>query len=123
MELFQVEGFDSESFCGYKQITTFYTDFSIAEHFGEGAINDTFNRAFNEWKHDYKYLTELVMVLNWKLWVHYGRGMDKGISDSQKDNAELALAKVYDKLWKKADAYACSHLKGKELAYFYETTD
>ena len=30
--------------------TTFWEDFSIAERFGISAIQDTFNRAFKEWK-------------------------------------------------------------------------
>lgn len=49
---------------GYETFTTFFEDFTIAEYFGVNAIKDTYNRAFNEWKNDYKYLTELVMVLN-----------------------------------------------------------
>ena len=104
-----IKVFDSESFCGYKQITTFYSDFSIADNFGINAIKDTYKRAFNEWKNNYKYLTELVMVLNWKIWEHY------------ESNDEYA--KVYNDLWEKADGYACDNLKGDELAYFYRTTD
>ena len=49
---------------GYKALTTFWQDFSIADNFGETAVEDTYQRVFKEWKHDYKYLTELVMVLN-----------------------------------------------------------
>lgn len=30
--------------------TTFWEDFSIAERFGLSAIQDTFKRAFKEWK-------------------------------------------------------------------------
>ena len=30
--------------------TTFWEDFSLAERFGLSAIQDTFNRAFKEWK-------------------------------------------------------------------------
>lgn len=53
---------------GYTPITTFWDDFSIAEKFGEQAIRDTAKRAFNEWHHDIKFLTELVLVLNHKCW-------------------------------------------------------
>ena len=53
---------------GYQCFTTFWSDFYIAELFGKNAIQDTFDRAFEEWKHDYKYLTELVVVLNYKVW-------------------------------------------------------
>lgn len=42
---------------GYTPITTFWDDFTIAEAFGENAVRDTFNRAFEEWKGNYKYLT------------------------------------------------------------------
>lgn len=90
--------------------TTFYTDFTIAEKFGNEAITDTFNRAFNEWKDNYEYLTELVLVLNHKIW----EWDDKG--DEEK-------AVLYDKYWKEADCYACENLKGEELDYFYQMTD
>lgn len=66
----KIKDWNIEALTGYKPITTFYTDFSIAEPFGESAIKDTYERAFKIWKSDYKYLTELVMVLNWKCWEH-----------------------------------------------------
>lgn len=98
-----------EELTGYKPITTFYRDFSIAEAFGEQAIKDTYVEAFEDWKHDYKYLTELVMVLNWKIWEHY------------EDNERLA--KLYNELWEGLDNYACENLKDEELEYFFRTTD
>ena len=101
--------FDSEGMFGYTQKTTFFQDFSIAENFGISAVKDTYRRAFRAWKNDYEYLTELVMVLNWKIWINYGKND--------------ALAKVYNELWEQADAYAVNNLKGEELKYFYRTTD
>ena len=98
-----------ESITGYKPITTFWDDFSIADKFGIEAIKDTYNRAFKEWKHDYKYLTELVMVLNHKIWQWY----------ETNDN----YAKLYNTLWEQADTYAIENLKGEELSYYYEVTD
>lgn len=98
-----------EAMCGYHPITTFYMDFSIADKFGLSAIKDTYKRAMEAWKDDYKYLTELVMVLNWKIWEHYGQNE--------------RFAKLYNDLWKKADKYAQDNLKGDELSYFYRTTD
>lgn len=35
---------------GYEVKTKFWEDFSLAERFGLSAIQDTFNRAFKEWK-------------------------------------------------------------------------
>ena len=94
----------------YEMKTTFWSDFTIADAFGANAIRDTFNRAFKEWRNDYEYLTELVMVLNWKLWDHY-----------VKKNDEFAL--LYNELWLKADEYAVNNLHDEELEYFYRTTD
>ena len=104
-----VKTWNIERMTGYKPITTFYEDFSIADAFGVSAVKDTFNRAFKHWKGNYKYLTELVMALNWKIWEHYGH------NDT--------LAKLYNDLWEKADQWACENLKGEELSYFYETVD
>ncbi len=52
---------------GYEMQTTFPMDFSIADTFGANAVKDTFKRAFNEWKSNYVYLTELVITLNLKI--------------------------------------------------------
>lgn len=94
----------------YEFKTTFWQDFSIADKFGISAIKDTFNRAFNEWKSDYIYLTELVLVLNWKLWEHY-------------DNGNIEVARIYNDLWEKAQSYGYTHLSGDELRYFARTLD
>lgn len=95
---------------GYTMTTTFPEDFTIADMFGADAVKDTFKRAFNEWKTNYVYLTELTITLNLKLWEHYEAG-----------NEELAT--VYNDLWKKADGYACNNLTGEEAAFFFRVTD
>ena len=99
-----------EEMTGYKPKTTFWLDFTIADNFGADAVKDTFNRAFEEWKSNYVYLTELVMVLDWKMWEHY-------------ENENYELENVYNNLWIEADRYAVENLKGEELSYFYTTTD
>lgn len=101
---------------GYKPITTFWMDFSIADKFGPAAVIDTFKRAFAEWKSNYKYLTELVMVLNHKIAYHYRPDKDT------RDKAN-ALANLYNALWVKADSYACENLKGDEYSYYFRITD
>jgi hypothetical protein len=98
-----------EAQTGYKPFTTFYEDFSIADAFGVNAIIDTYKQAFKEWKHDYKYITEFIMALNWKIHEHYG------------SNDEYA--EVYDELWREADEWAMDNLKGEELQYYLEITD
>lgn len=94
----------------YEFKTTFWNDFSIADRFGTNAIKDTYNRAFEEWKTNYIYLTELVLVLNWKLFAHY-------------ENGNIEVAKVYDELWRQADEYAVENLKDDELKYYLQETD
>lgn len=58
---------------------------------------------------NYKYLTELILVLNHKIWQHY--------------KAAPEMAKLYNTLWMQADQYAIENLKGSELEYYYEVTD
>lgn len=99
-----------EAETGYKPQTTFWDDFSIADAFGENAIRDTYKRAMDSWKDNYIYLTELVMVLNWKIWQYY-----------EEDN--VFYQDLYYDLWCDADIYACNNLTGDELDYFYKTTD
>ena len=89
---------------------TFFMDFSIADVFGANAIKDTYKRAFNEWKSDYKMLTALVVTLNHKIWEHYEHHNDD-------------FAKLYDSLWRQAEDYALTNLKGDELKYYHEITD
>lgn len=104
-----IKDWNIEAMTGYKPISTFYTDFSIADNFGVSAIKDTYKRAFNGWKSDYKMLTELVMALNWKIWEHYGHND--------------VYASLYNDLWEKTDEYALDNLKGDEFTYFYRTID
>ena len=94
---------------GYEMKTTFWMDFSIADAFGVEAVKETYNRAFNGWKENHVYLTELVIVLDWKIWQHYEKNE--------------ALAKAYNELWEQADEYACENLHGEEAEYFFKVTD
>lgn len=94
---------------GYELQTTFWSDFSIADSFGLPAVRDTFRRAFEEWKGNYKYLTELVLVLNHKIWQYH--------------ETRLEFASLYQSLWEQADRYAAENLKDDELGYFLDTTD
>lgn len=98
-----------ESETGYKPKTTFWQDFSIADKFGLPAVVDTFNRAFNEWKNNVVYITELVLVLNHKIWQFY--------------QTDKPLSQFYNKAYSQAYDYALDNLKGAELDYFYRMTD
>lgn len=73
---------------GYDLITTFWEDFSIADKYGIAGVKDTYKRAFSEWKGNYKFFTELTLVLNHKIWQHY--------------ESNRKLAALYDRLWREA---------------------
>ncbi len=90
---------------GEEVTTTFWNDFSIADAFGIDAVKDTFEQAFAEWKHDYRYLTNLVLTLNYKSWEH---------AEGNED-----LAEAYVVLYEKARGYAETELKGDEVNYFF----
>ena len=94
----------------YEFKTTFWQDFTIADKFGLYAIKDTYKRAFNEWRTDKVYITELVLVLNWKIWEHHEKG------DKEK-------VEIYDKLWRETDDWCTKNLKGDDLRYYLQTTD
>ena len=94
----------------YEFKTTFWSDFTIAEAVGVKAIKDNFDRAFNEWKDDVVYLTELVLVTNWKLWMF-------------NDSGNEAYTDLYYKLYEKANNYAYENLKGEDKKYFFDVTD
>lgn len=105
-----IKNWSIEQETGYKPITTFYQDFSIADRFNIDAVKDTYNRAFKEWQDNYKYITELVMVLNWKIWEHH-------------NSNNIELSKVYNDLWVKLDKWVQDNFNADELDYYYTTTD
>lgn len=104
-----VENWTIQELTGYVPKTTFYTDFSIADQYGVDAIKDTYKRAFNEWKTNTEFVTELAMTLNWKIWRWH------------KHNDEYA--QLYNELWQKTDQWCMVNLKGQDLTYYIQTTD
>ena len=102
-----------EEAIGYKPLTTFWEDFSIAERFGIDAIKDTAARAFEAWKDNYKFLTELIMVINHKSWAW--------------NEINRELMSFYSDLYYEYDEKAYSYLEktgNKEaLTYYFKTLD
>ena len=99
-----------EAETGYRLMTTFFEDFSIADKYGMDAIKETYQRIFREWKHQYKYVAELSLILNWKIWEHNGA-------------KDYDVAKLYNDLWAKTDNWAINNFKGSELTYFCMIND
>lgn len=89
--------------------STFWEEFSISESYGVEGIKEHYEVVFNQWKDNTKFLTELVLVLNWKISTWYGVDDNIGLT--------------YDSLWKMTDDYAVDHLKGEDLHYYLSTLD
>ena len=101
---------DSEAMCGYTQRTTFWDDFTIAEKFGLPAIERTYRNAFNSWKNDVVFITELVLVLNWKMLYMDERHMtEKSV--------------MYYKCWVELSNWCERHLEAGAYEYFILVTD
>lgn len=100
---------------------TFWLDFGIAEKVsGLAGVRDTYDRAFDGWRDDIRYLTALYCVLNWRGCGHYGKD-DK-------------LARLYFEKQQELDKYILDYelVGGKEkyknfnsdeIAYFLKATD
>ena len=56
-----------------------------------------------------RFLTELVLVLNWKIYQWY--------------QVDDTLGMTYDALWQKTDSYALKTLKGDNLHYYLSILD
>ena len=98
-----------EKMLDYKFESTFWEEFSIAEDYGADGIREHYNLVFNLWKDNLKYLTELVLVLNIKIFIWYG------VDDT--------IGLTYDQLWKETDGYALETLKGDDLHFYLHTLD
>ena len=98
----------------YEYFTTFWQDFDVAENYGERAIKDTAKRAFDEWKDDVKYLTELVMIINHKCWDFYRKGA-------------MRMSELYDDMYYEYYDKAMNYLEEKgnedDISYFVRTLD
>ena len=106
------EIFESQVPSSERESTTFCRDFMMAEVYGVAAIRDTFNRAFAGWKSHYKYLTELAMTLNHRLFYWH---------EAAGENDERT--KLYSELWERTDAWGYNNLKGDELSFFLRVLD
>lgn len=97
--------------------TTFWDDFTIADKYGKEAIQDTYNRASKEWKHDLDYLIELVKVLNWKCWDFWQIYKDK------KDEKALEISELYKQLYYELDSWAYNNLDKEQFTKYVRELD
>jgi len=89
--------------------TTFWEDFTIADRFGIDGIEDTYQRAFNEWRSDVKDLKELILVLNHKIWQYHEKLPQ--------------ISEVYHQKYNEAYRWATENLNDKDLQELYAYLD
>ena len=108
---------------GYERITTFYSDLSIAEWYGINSIKESFRDITKSWISDYKFYTEFILCLNWKIWEWYH---EEG-EDSNKilDHKNNEVANVYNDLYYKAmEFFEKRYGEDDEvMQYYFEVTD
>lgn len=113
---------------GYQPKFTFYADFAIAEFCetymrDRNAVKKTYKHIVRCWGSDIKAMTEIVMVLNHKIWAFYNK-VDShymGIDDVRADYFEA----LYTELYQEA-AVAVEKKFGNDsdaMSYYYEVTD
>jgi hypothetical protein len=103
---------DIEAKTGYKPKTKIWKEFCVAEIFGETAINGVYGSCMAHIKKCFPviYLTELSLVLSWKMWEHHDKG-------------NIEIGKLYESLWREVDQYANDYLDGTDIQYYLRTTD
>ena len=104
-----LERMSLEKMLNYKFESSFWEEFSIAEDYGPEGIHHHYDIVFEQYKDNLKYLTELVLVLNIKIFIWYG------VDDT--------IGKMYEDLYVDADAYALSSFEGDDLHYYLHTLD
>ena len=93
----------------YAPFTTYASDFILAEIEGSAGVIKTAKDAWNNWKTDYKWATEIIMAINFLAWYHYDVDVN------------LSLSELY---YKYMDLYYEQFNGNSEATdYFFEMTD
>ena len=100
-----------ENFTDYRSQTNLWDEYSIADKKSLKDLKALFDTTFAKAKQDYKYLTELVMVLNHRMWYWYEL------------NPDSAIVSAYTKYYEKAHNWALTHLNPEEIRYYCSVTD
>jgi len=104
----------------YKRITTYTSDFSIAEWCvpvdGMNAIADTLKNALDNWRDNVEWFAEIILVVNLKSWEHAARGNNE-------------YGKMYSELFYMVQALYFDWFDGdnkqhdKAMEYYYDYID
>lgn len=98
---------------GHERKTTFFSDLSIAECYGEDGIRDTYDRVMKSWIDNLVFITEFIVCLGLKASQWAGRNDGDSIQTLYSGLYYLATDAFYD------------HYEGNEEAcdYFFQMTD
>ena len=99
------------TFTDYRSITDWWNRYSIADSRGSACVKTLYRDTFEQAKKDYKLLTELVMILNHRLWYWHSL------------NPSNSMVSLYDMLWQKTHNYAIEELSDDEFSYYSSVTD
>lgn len=95
---------------GFRMQADFYQELSIIENFwGEEGVREVVNNYISILIEDVYLYTELVFILNWKLWHH------------MEDNTQYV--ELYNALYRNAYIKGLMFYKGAEASYFVSTLD
>ena len=113
---------------GYQRKYTFYADFGIAEYCevykaDKNAVKDTFKRVKESWGKSIEAMTEVVMVLNHKMWSFYDNVDSSYLGCSEEWRQHFM--EVYQELYEKCVAFIEKNFANDSNArsYYYEVTD
>ena len=97
----------------YVPFTTYASDFILAEIEGTAGVIETAKKAWKYWKTDYKWATEIIMVINFLAWYHY------------EEDVNIPLSSLYSELYYKYMDLFYEQFEGDSEAtdYFFEMTD
>lgn len=104
---------------GGEACSTCWQDFCIANRFGIEAVKDTYNRIFNDFKHDIKVLVELALSTNnmsWRFHSAYEKS-HKTLDGQMRD--------LYISLYEKVNDYVydSGEVSDEEIGYYFSVTD
>ena len=113
----------------FKPEYTFYSDLSIAEWcqiFAKGdenAIEETYTEFIMQFGDNYKALTELILVLNHKLWSFHQKVDSNYLNCDEKTRYQLE--QLYTRLYNRAETYFFKRYERNQQAqqYYYRVTD
>lgn len=95
----------------YRSISDYWDRYSIAEKESLDAVKIVNKAIFEEAKDDYKLITEMALVLIYK------------IVDCNEKPSKKRLCGFYRDFYEEVNSYAVTHLKANKLDYYFAVTE